>query len=257
MSPHAPCSLLLSSIKKIDILGVPAHVVDFDETLQIVMDTVSNGSEPRYIVAQNAEKIMKARKDKELAKLMEDAILLYPDGVGIHLASKILYGKPVVRVPGYDLLLKILQCAAERKWRIFLLGAREEVIKATVRRLMQEYPGMNIVGYMSGYFDSDKTVCETIGNTNPDVLFVGMGSPKQEKWIYRNLKNLNVNLCMGVGGSFDVIAGRVELTPKWIRDLGFEFVYRLVKQPKRIKRQIVFPNFLCSLLAKRTNLRSV
>lgn len=242
------------NIKKIDILGVPAHTINFEETVRFITGAIENHKQQTYIVAQNAEKIMMARKDRELADLMNKALLLYPDGVGVSLASRILYSKPVSRVPGFDLFLELLKVASRRNMKIFLLGSRDDVINITKNNIQKDYPKINIVGYHNGYFKNDDTVINLINNADPDLLFVGIGSPKQERWIYRNIRRLNVRLCMGVGGSFDVIAGNAKLAPAAIRRFGFEFVYRLIKEPKRIRRQLVFPNFLVSLLATRTGL---
>jgi len=240
------------NIKKIDILGVPAHTINFEETVQFITDASENHKQQAYIVAQNAEKIMMARKDRELADLMNKALLLYPDGVGVSLASRILYSKPVSRVPGFNLFLELLKVASKRNMKIFLLGSRDDVINTTQNKIQKDYPGINIVGYQNGYFKSNDEVIKLINSVSPDILFVGMGSPKQERWIYRNIRCLNVRLCMGVGGSFDVIEGEAKLAPAAIRRFGFEFVYRLIKEPRRLKRQLVFPNFLFSLLATRT-----
>lgn len=242
------------NIKKIDILGVPAHTINFEETVRFITDAIENHKQQTYIVAQNAEKIMMARKDRELADLMNEALLLYPDGVGVSLASRILYSKPVSRVPGFDLFLELLKLASKKNMKIFLLGSRDDVINTTKNKIQKDYPGIDIVGYQNGYFKSNDGVIKLINNVSPDILFVGMGSPKQERWIYRNIRRLNVRLSMGVGGSFDVIAGEAKLAPQKIRGWGFEFVYRLIKEPKRIRRQLVFPKFLASLLATRTKL---
>jgi len=242
------------NIKEIDILGVPAHIVDNDTTIEFIADIINNNEKRKFIVAQNAEKIMMARKDPAMMAILKNASLLIPDGVGISLASKILYRRPVPRVAGFDLFLNLLDLSAVRNIKIFLLGSREEIISKAKNKLLMDYPNLNIVGYHHGYFDNDDEIIKLINNSSPDILFVGMGSPRQEKWIYYNIKMLNVKLCLGIGGSFDVIAGKSKLAPIRIRRLGFEFVYRLIKEPKRLKRQLVFPNFLVSLLATRTGL---
>jgi N-acetylglucosaminyldiphosphoundecaprenol N-acetyl-beta-D-mannosaminyltransferase len=240
--------------KTVDILGVPAHVLDFDAVVSAIERLFVDGSKQKYIVALNAEKIMMARRNPEMMQVLRDAYLLIPDGVGVSLASRILYREPVPRVQGYDLFMKMLSIAGVNRQRVFLLGAASDVSKIARDRLMQDYPGTNIVGHHHGYFTDDKVVVDLINRSEADFLFVGMGSPKQEKWIFRNIKKLEVKLCFGVGGSFDVIAGKAKLAPQVIRKRGFEFVYRLLVNPRRLRRQLVFPNFLATLLAARTKL---
>lgn len=242
------------SIEIFDILGVPAHRVDFARAVKIASDIIGDDRKGEYIVALNAEKIMMARRNREVMRIIEDASLLIPDGVGVSLASRILYGKSVPRVPGYDFFMKLLQEAAERGSRVFLLGAKREVIEAAKDTLLDNYGTLDIVGYHHGYFLDDEEIVDLVNSATPDMLFVGMGSPRQEKWVHQHIRKLNVKLCFSVGGSFDIIAGKKKLAPPIMRRLGFEFVYRLMKEPKRLQRQLVFPNFLAALLATRTKL---
>ena len=129
-----------------------------------------------------------------------------------------------------------------------------DVLHRTREKLNTAYPKLKIAGYQHGYFSDDSLVVKSINKVKPDILFVGMGSPRQEQWISGYLCRLNVSLCLCVGGSFDVVAGVTKLAPEYFRRSGFEFIYRLVKDPRRIKRQLVFPHFLASLLATRTGL---
>ena len=242
------------NLETFDIFGVPAHRVDFTRACNIASDIICDDRKRKYIVALNAEKIMMARRDPEVMRIIEDASLLIPDGVGVSLASRILYGRSVPRVPGYDFFMRLLQEASEKGSRVFLLGAKHEVIEAAKDKLLDNYGGLDIVGYHHGYFLDDEDVIERVNSASPDILFVGMGSPRQEKWVHQYIKRLNVKLCFSVGGSFDILAGKKRLAPAIVRRLGFEFVYRLLKEPMRIRRQLVFPNFLAALLAARTQL---
>ncbi|UCG30901.1 MAG: WecB/TagA/CpsF family glycosyltransferase [candidate division WOR-3 bacterium] len=241
-------------ITSFDILGVPAHSVDFGIAISAIEELFTDGSDRKYVVALNAEKIMMARRNPEIMQILKDAYLLIPDGVGVSLASRILYGQPVPRVPGYDLFLKLADMAAAKRLRVFLMGGYADVVNATRVELTKSYPGIHIAGVHHGYFGDDEPIIDLINKCKPDVLFVGMGSPRQEKWIHKNISRLGVKLCFGVGGSFDVITGRTKLAPASVRRLGFEFVYRLLVNPRRLRRQLVFPNFLASLLATRTKL---
>ncbi len=235
-------------------MGLPAHKIDISFARKYVDFLLSNGDKPSYIIAQNAEKIMMALHDPIMREIIENADLLIPDGAGISLATKILYNYTMDRVPGYDLFHELLNLSKEKKYKIFLLGSREEVVSNVRLKLTKEYQGINIVGHHHGYFNGDGPVVETINQCNPDILFVGMGSPLQERWIYNNRNKLNAKVLMGVGGSFDVVSGAAKLAPAFWRNNGLEFVYRLIMQPNRIKRQLVFPKYLILLLAKRTKL---
>jgi N-acetylglucosaminyldiphosphoundecaprenol N-acetyl-beta-D-mannosaminyltransferase len=242
------------NIRYTNILGVPAHIVDFDDVMRVACDLVLNDSRRNYFVALNAEKIMMARRNLLMRQILEDAYLLYPDGVGVSLGSRILHSKSVPRVPGYDLFISLVEFAAKNDVRIYLLGTKADIIPRTREKLLDIYPQLNLVGHHDGYFSDHSQVVSEINQAAPDILFVGMGSPKQEYWIYDHIDELNVKFCLGVGGAFDVVAGVAKLAPKAIRRLGFEFVYRLIKEPRRLRRQLVFPNFLASLLAERTGL---
>ena len=242
------------NIRQIDILGVPAHVVDFDGAMQVACNLILNDSKREYFVALNSEKIMMSRRDPSVKRILEDAHLLFPDGVGVSLGSRILYRKPVPRVPGYDLFISLVAFAEKNDMRTYLLGTKAEIITKTRERLLDIYPKLNIVGHHHGYFSDHSRVINEINRVAPDILFVGMGSPKQEQWIHKHIGELKVKLCLGVGGAFDVVAGVAKRAPETMRRLGLEFVYRLIKEPKRIKRQLVFPNFLASLFATRTGL---
>jgi N-acetylglucosaminyldiphosphoundecaprenol N-acetyl-beta-D-mannosaminyltransferase len=239
---------------KINILGLPAHKIDINMARDYVDYMLNNGAQSSYIIAQNAEKIMMALHDSGMREIIENANLIIPDGVGVSLATKILYRYPTDRVPGYDLFREILNLSKDKNYKIFLLGSREEVVENAHKRLTDEYRGLNIVGHHHGYFTDDFPILKIINKIKPDILFVGMGSPRQEQWIYHNRNKLNVKVLMGVGGSFDVVAGFAELAPAFWRNNGLEFVYRLLKNPSRIKRQLVFLKFLFLLLAVRTKL---
>ena len=221
------------------------------------------------VVTPDTLAILRAQKDVEYYKIIQGANLVTPDGAGILWATSTLYQPLKERVAGIDIIQGICQLAAKKAYSIYLLGAAPGITKETSLKLMKKYPGLKIVGNHHGYFHasslSDKMfrcnieknantnvknkdseieynknkeeeiIIQEINDKKPDILLVGMGVPRQEKWIARNLKSkrLNVPVCMGVGGSFDVLSGKIPRAPLWMQKHGMEWVYRFIKQPKR------------------------
>jgi len=207
----------------------------------------------RTIFAVNAEKIMRARRDPELLRALESSDFLIPDGIGAVIGLKINHGCKVRRTTGVGLMQDLLSLAESRGYRVFLFGAHPGVNRAALRSIRRRHPGLQVSGASHGYVpesEQDRLI-EEINASRTDILFVGLGSPKQEKWIHRHKRVLDIRICMGVGGSFDVVAGRVAPAPGWIRKAGLEWFYRLITEPRRIRRQLALPRFLFSLFAAR------
>lgn len=204
-----------------------------------------------YMVTPNPEIVIESWKNKELAAAIENAALVLPDGIGVVKAAKIL-GTPLTeRVPGIDTASGIFERMAEQGKSAFLLGAKPGVAEKAAEFLLNKYDGLVICGTHDGYFKDDDPVVEQINAARPDFLLVCLGYPKQELWMRNNAPRLNVGLMAGLGGSLDVFAGVVDRAPeKWQR-LGLEWLYRCVKEPKRIKRIARLPLFLVKAAAKR------
>lgn len=204
-----------------------------------------------YIVTPNPEMVWLARSGGEFAAALNAADLVVPDGIGIIYASRIL-GTPLKeRVPGFELTQKLLAAAAERALPVYLLGAKPGVAERAAENLRGTYPGLNIVGMGDGYFKDDGPVLDRIRSSGARIALVCLGFPRQELWMARYREELGQLLMLGVGGSMDVFAGDVERAPEaWCR-AGLEWLYRLIKQPSRIKRQIKLPLFLFSVIAER------
>lgn len=204
-----------------------------------------------YMVTPNPEIVIESWKNKELAAAIEDAALVLPDGIGVVKAAKIL-GTPLTeRVPGIDTASGIFERMAEQGKSAFLLGAKPGVAEKAAEFLLNKYDGLVICGTHDGYFKDDDPVVEQINAARPDFLLVCLGYPKQELWMRNNAPRLDVGLMAGLGGSLDVFAGVVDRAPeKWQR-LGLEWLYRCVKEPKRIKRIARLPLFLVKAAAKR------
>ena len=233
---------------KENILGVDICTFDMDQAVSEAKNIIEK-EVPSFVVAINPEKIMKAIKDNSLKELLNTATLQIPDGVGILIASKIKGGRVKNRVTGIDLMMNLCSMASDNGYRIYLLGAAPGTAESAAKILKSTYPKLIISGTHDGYFDNnEEKVIEEISKTNCHILFVAMGSPKQEYWIKSNMSRLNVPLLMGVGGSYDVICGNIKRAPLWMQKTGTEWLYRLISEPWRIKRMMVLPRFLLKIL---------
>jgi N-acetylglucosaminyldiphosphoundecaprenol N-acetyl-beta-D-mannosaminyltransferase len=239
-------------VKRIDLLGVPVDCVTMDQALDWA-DSMMNGPHSCTILAVNPEKVMRAQKDGKLLDQLRAADLLIPDGIGIVIAARLLGLGHAERVPGSELMPKLCERAVSKSYTVFLFGASAEVNQQAVAVLRERYPGIRIVGSHHGYVkDADMpAVITCINECHPDLLFVALGSPRQELWMARYLPQLSVKVCQGVGGTFDVIAGRVRRAPKFFRSLHLEWFYRLASNPRRIRRQTALPLFAFHVLRKR------
>lgn len=238
--------------KRIEILGVPTDCVDMAQAIEEV-ETMIAGNRPEAIIAVNPEKVIKARGDSLLLGQLRRAGLLIPDGIGVVAAARLLRLGRMGRVPGSELMPAICERAAMRGYRVFLFGASPEVNRKTVEVLGQRYPGLKIVGHQHGYLGEEEmpALVDRINSSGAEILFIALGSPKQELWIDRYLPQLRVKVCQGVGGTFDVLAGRVKRAPASFRKLHLEWFYRLVTQPKRLVRQTALPKFAYLVLRKK------
>jgi len=235
---------------KENYLGVDVCALNMEEVLDEV-DNIILQKKPSFIVAINPEKIMKAQKDENLRNLLNSASIQIPDGVGVVIASILNGGRIRSRVTGIDLMINICERASKKGYKVYILGAKPGVAEKAAEVLKNKFLGLNIVGIKDGYFKDEEEVINDIKEKSPDILFVAMGSPKQEYWITRNMEKLNVPLLMGIGGSLDVISGNIKRAPKLMRNLGLEWLYRLIKEPWRYKRMAVLPVFLCKVLKER------
>jgi len=238
--------------QRVEILGVPVDCVTMAQAVQWV-ETSLISDQTHSVIAVNPEKVMRACQDPELLKHLQKAGLLIPDGIGVIFAVRLLGLGQIARVPGSELMPKLCDRAAKKGYKVFLFGASQEVIVQVAQVLLQRYPGLNIVGTQHGYVKEEEmlSVITAINTSQADLLFVGLGSPKQELWMTRYLPALKVKVCQGVGGTFDVIAGRVKRAPLAFRVLHLEWFYRLLSQPSRILRQTALPIFAVRVLRKR------
>lgn len=237
-------------MEKEKILGFDVCCCDEQSLINNIFEDYKQNNQI-MITSINPEIIINNYKNKTYMCNLNGQKYQIPDGIGIVLASKINRGKIKNRIAGIDFMYKIINESIKYNSRIFLYGAKPEVIEKAEQELKNNYKNINIVGICDGYLDSE-IVIKRISETNPDIVFVGLGSPKQEDFIISNMNKLsNVKIFMPVGGSFDVISKTLKRAPSWIIKLNLEWLYRLLKQPQRIFRQIKLITFMkCVILDK-------
>lgn len=237
-------------VERTEILGVEFDNVTLDEAADRAIALMDQDG-PHLVATPNPEIVQLARRDPEFGRVLSDADLVIPDGVGVVYAAKIL-GRPLKgRVPGIEFAAALMARMAGKGKRLFLLGAKPGVAELAAANLAVEYPGLVVCGTHDGYFQEDAPVAETIRRARTDVVFVCLGAPKQEMWIARNGADTGARLLVGLGGSLDVFAGQVKRAPKAFQKLGLEWFYRLCRQPSRIGRMAKLPLFLVSAAGER------
>lgn len=245
-------------MKRIEIMGVEICDLSNLETFNVAIKLLEQHREvPATIYTPNTEIVMMCQKDESLKSIINGGSLILPDGVGLVIGSRIRKIPLKERVTGYDTSVALLKIAMESGYKVFLLGGAPGVAELAADNIRMKY-GDIVCGYQHGYFkgihsgyansDEEKSIIDRINLLKTDILFVGFGSPKQEKWIDHFLKKLNVKLIIGNGGTIDVLSGQVKRAPLIFQRLGLEWFYRLIKDPKRIKRQILLPLFLAKIL---------
>lgn len=221
--------------KKIDLMGCKVDCLTMDETIHLVEEIIREGK-PRQHVVVNALKFAMMRSDSELRRIINACDVVNADGMPVVWASKVL-GKPLPdRVAGVDLFLKLIETAAKKAYRPYFLGARESVLQKTVSVFREKYPQIDIAGYRNGYFkpEEEKEIAYQIKVSKPDMLFVGISSPTKEKFLNRWMQEMQVPFCMGVGGSFDIVAGLTKRAPVWMQRSGIEWLHRIIQEPRRM-----------------------
>ena len=241
----------------IKIFGVRIHNTTLMEVTNLLREYLK-GDKLSVIYTPNTEIVMAAKDDQSLKELLNRADLVIPDGIGLIYGSKIKKKPLKERVTGFDTSMKLLNIANENSYSIFLLGGKDGVSKIAAENIKKDYPNIQIAGYQHGYFkgshlglvdtEEEKEILNTINKLNPDIIFVGLGFPMQEKWIDANKDILNSRVIIGNGGVMDILAGNAKRAPEIYQKLGLEWFYRLMQNPSRIKRQLVIPKFMLKVL---------
>ena len=244
---------------RINILKTSIHNLTMEETLEAVERTIALKEQTHHVVV-NAGKIVAMQADLQLRQSVNESDLINADGQAVVWASRFL-GKPLKeRVAGIDLMVNLVKVAHRQKHKIFFFGAKEKVVKKVVEIYSEQYSPEIIAGYKNGYFrkEEEKDIAEQISKSGANILFVAISSPTKENFLYENKQLLsNVNFIMGVGGSFDVVAGKVKRAPLWMQNLGMEWFYRFVQEPKRMwKRYLVGNTKFIALVLKEKFFKS-
>ena len=239
-----------------DILGVPFDVISMDEAVKRVIGYLS-GSGQHMVCTPNPEIVMEAQEDKELMNILNAADLIVPDGIGIVMASKFCKEKIKERVAGYDLVQNIFEKLKDTEYKVYFFGGAPGVASTAAKKMSKKYPGLSIVGTRNGYFSSkdEKDIIDDIKRSGADLLLVGLGAPKQEKWIYENMRLTGAKVSIGVGGSFDVMSGKVKRAPVFFQKCGLEWFYRLLCQPTRLKRMLKLPKFVLVVFLNKLGIK--
>ena len=225
--------------QRITLMGCQVDNLTMEETLGTVEGFIASGRPHQHVVV-NVDKLVKASRDPELRRIINECALVNVDGMPVVWASRLL-GKPLKeRVAGVDLFEALMRRAGEKGWRVFLLGAREEVVSAVKATYEQKYPALTIAGYRNGYWQGEQeeaAVVEQIRASRADLLFVAISSPKKEQFLGRYQGAMQIPFAMGVGGTFDVAIGRVKRAPVWMQKSGLEWFYRFLQEPRRMFRR--------------------
>lgn len=227
---------------KTDILGVKINNLTMNEAVTEVKRLLTL-DRPSLVFTPNSEIIYASKNDPDFRHILNSSDLNTPDGIGVVYASKILKDPMPERVAGFDLACNLLPYMNENKLKLFLFGGKEGVADIAAENILKKYPDINIVGKINGYFSDSSPIIESINEASPDFLFVCLGAPKQEKWMYENKDKLTCKVMMGVGGSLDVFANTAKRAPEFFIKLNIEWLYRLLKNPSRIGRMMALPKF--------------
>ncbi|MFS0836269.1 WecB/TagA/CpsF family glycosyltransferase [Paenibacillus sp. 1P03SA] len=243
-----------ASVPIVRIYGVPVSKMNMKDTVAYLTGAIESRI-PHQIITANPIMIMSALEDPAYMEMMRRAELIVPDGAGLVWAAGYV-GQPVAeRVPGIDLIHELMRTGEPRRWKVYLLGTTQETIQTAAAKLAREYPLIDIVGYRDGYFGEaeDRQVVDSIRQLQPDILLVGRSSSTQEPWIAKYKRDLDVPVIMGVGGSFDVLAGKLKRAPKIFQKLKLEWFYRLLQEPSRFGRMLALPKFAWKVIRDKEN----
>jgi N-acetylglucosaminyldiphosphoundecaprenol N-acetyl-beta-D-mannosaminyltransferase len=249
--------------ERVQIARVGIDPLCFDDVVDAIVRQAEGSDSMEYVVTPNAHHVVMLQEDGVFRAIYESAFLSVPDGVPLLWAAKLL-GQPLRgRVNGTDLFEVLCARAAERGLRVFLLGGREGAADAAAAALVSRYPGLEICGTYAPPFgfehqpDEMARITTTINAAKPHLLFVGLGAPKQEYWMFVNRKELDARVALGIGVSFEFVGGIVQRAPVWMRGIGLEWLHRLLSEPKRLWKRYLVGNFVfCRLILRQWRLRS-
>ena len=235
---------------KIDVMGLKFDSMTMDEALSRA-EALLRGDKAAYVVTPNAEIAYEALHDGQLREMLNGADLMLPDGAGVVLASKLLRTPVKQKVAGVDFAAGLLGILERNGQSLYLLGGKPGIGELAAQKMLEAHPQLRIAGIADGYFQDEAPVIEKINVSGADALFVCLGAPKQERFMVQHRQELHVHLMAGLGGSLDAFAGTVQRAPAWMIRLNLEWLYRLIREPKRFRRMLRLPKYLWAVMLKR------
>lgn len=235
---------------KIDVMGLKFDSMTMDEALSRA-EALLRGDKAAYVVTPNAEIAYEALHDGQLREMLNGADLMLPDGAGVVLASKLLRTPVKQKVAGVDFAAGLLGILERNGQSLYLLGGKTGIGELAAQKMLEAHPQLRIAGIADGYFQDEAPVIAKINASGADALFVCLGAPKQEQFMVQHQQELHVHLMAGLGGSLDAFAGTVQRAPAWMIRLNLEWLYRLIREPKRFRRMLRLPKYLWAVMLKR------
>lgn len=235
---------------KIDVMGLKFDSMTMDEALSRA-EALLRGEKAAYVVTPNAEIAYEALHDVQLREMLNGADLMLPDGAGVVLASKLLRTPVKQKVAGVDFAAGLLGILERNGQSLYLLGGKTGIGELAAQKMLEAHPQLRIAGIADGYFQDEAPVIAKINASGADALFVCLGAPKQERFMVQHQQELHVHLMAGLGGSLDAFAGTVQRAPAWMIRLNLEWLYRLIREPKRFRRMLRLPKYLWAVMLKR------
>lgn len=244
-------------MNRITICDIPVDVLTMRQTIDRIDEAIIRRESIHHVVV-NAVKVVNAQKDKQLKESIVSCDIINADGQGIVWASQFLNRPLPERVAGIDLMEELVKLASEKRYRIFFLGAKEEIVKSVVNIYSNKYNDI-IAGYRNGYFnkEDEAIIAQQIADSNADILFVAMSSPKKEIFLNTYKYLIKTPFIMGVGGSFDVVSGFVKRAPKWMQNWGLEWFYRTLQEPRRMWKRYLFGNSIFIYLVLKEKIKQI
>ncbi len=244
-------------MNRIKLLNCPMDVASMGETVHLIDEAVAADRFTQHVVV-NVAKIVNMQRDPQLDASVRECDIINIDGMGVVLGARILGHNVPERVAGVDLFHELLAMSASKGYSVYLLGAKDEVVGETAERVQQVYPGLKLAGYHHGYFwDDEEAMVNKVRESGAQLLFVAITSPKKENFINRWRDQLGVTFVMGVGGTFDVVAGKVKRAPLWMQKWGLEWLYRVIQEPRRMWKRYLVTNSKFAWMLLKAKLKQV
>ncbi|SHN02851.1 N-acetylglucosaminyldiphosphoundecaprenol N-acetyl-beta-D-mannosaminyltransferase [Cyclobacterium lianum] len=249
----------MENVKRIQICNVPVDALTMEQTVKLIDHSIEKKERLHHVVV-NAAKLVNAQKDLELRASIIDCDIINADGQSIVWAARFLKEDLPERVAGIDLMENLVALSARKRYKIFFLGAKEEIVARVVQKYSKSYGGDIVAGYRNGYFkkEEEEEIAHQIRDSGADILFVAISSPKKEIFLNKYKDLMQVPFIMGVGGSFDVVSGKIRRAPLWMQNIGLEWFFRTMQEPGRMWKRYLTTNlaFVKMLFAERMRLNS-